>query len=163
MKPEEEALLSELYTQYYVKIYYYVYAYVKDESSANDIVSDVFILACEKFEDIKDHPNKVGWLYAAARNKVKEILYRFYKENLLIDRTAEVEGYSDVSPYVTKELELALEKILTPEEYKCFKRYFVWGYTLQEMAGIEGITKGNMSVRLSRIRKKIKELLQLPL
>ena len=159
MKPEEEALLSELYTQYYTKIYYYVYTYVKDESAANDIVSDVFGLACEKPGDLKNHPNKAGWLYTTARNKVREIRHRFYKENLLFDVAAEVEEYGDTAPYAMKELEADLRRILTPEEYKCFKRYFVWGYTLQEMADIEGITKENMSVRLSRLRQKIKDLL----
>lgn len=160
LTPEEEALLSGIYEKYHSSIYYYVYSYVKDEYAASDITADTFALACEKFDQFKTHPNQAGWLYLTAQNKIKEFCRRLKNNELITNDEADpiFHRYHN-SAYHIKEVELTLRASLSPDEYRRFQRYFIWGYTVSEMADMEGITNFNMSVRLSRLRKKLKTLL----
>lgn len=164
MTQEDENLFSKLYNQHYSKIYLYVYSYIKDENIANDIVSDIFILACEKFDQIKLHPNQMGWLYLTAQNKIKEFFRRMDEIPVSLDEESNASelycasSYNN-SVYSMKEWEITLHNSLTADEYKRFLRYFVWGYSIQEIADLEGISCNYMSVRLTRLRQKLKEYL----
>lgn len=168
ISPEDDELLSQLYSSYHSRIHRYVYAYIKDESIANDIVSDVFILACEKFDEFKNHPNQIGWLYQAAKNKIRQFYRRLQKDPMAFHE--EIKDDDEASPlhkfspygnslYSLKELEVSLHDSLRPDEYKRFLRYFIWGYSIQEIADLEGVSYENMSVRLSRLRQKLKDQL----
>ncbi|MBO4980918.1 MAG: sigma-70 family RNA polymerase sigma factor [Lachnospiraceae bacterium] len=161
LTPEEESLISGIYEKYHSNIYHYVYSYIKDEYVASDITADTFALACEKLDQFKDHPNQAGWLYLTAQNKIKEFYRRLKNMELITNDDSDpiFHRYHN-SAYHKKELELTLRASLTPEEYKRFQRYFIWGYTISEMADMEGITNFNMSMRLSRLRKKLKVLLR---
>lgn len=160
MTPEDRNQLSQLYKQYYLKIYHYVYPYIKNEDATNDIVSDVFALACERFEQLKAHPNPIGWLHLTARNKVREFFRRLEREALFLESQADsCKHYGascDNSAYFMKEWETTLHNSLTANEYRRFLRYFIWGYSIQEIAELEDISNNNVSVRLSRLRQKLK-------
>ncbi len=166
MSPEDELLLAQLYARYHSQIYFYAYSFLKDEYVAQDIVSDVFTLACEKFSEFKNHENQIGWLYKTARYKMSEVRRRLKKEVLgsQEDAAQEFESLLQAAPgnssqYSLRELELAIHDALNADEYKRFQRYFIRGFSLPEMAELEGISCNNMSVRLSRLRRKLQELL----
>lgn len=166
MTAEDENLLTALYKQYYSQIYLYVYSYIKDEHVAKDIAADIFTLACEKFDQIKLHPNKIGWLYLTARNKIREFFRRMNKEIISLDEeTATGEANHDfccsTSVYAMKELELTLYQSLNADEYRRFTRYFIRGLSIQEIAALEGISYGHMCVRLTRLRQKLKKYLMI--
>lgn len=155
MTPEEDAILSELYKKYRSSIYLYVFSSIKDSQAADDIVSDTFTLACEKFDQFKSHPNQIGWLYCTARNKMQELYRKLQNNELPYTEDSNTSLAVDNSNYSLKEIEITIRGVLTPEEHRRFQRYFIWGYSLQEMADLEGISKDNMAVRLSRLRKKL--------
>lgn len=159
MTPEKISLLSEPYQQYHLKIYSYVYSILKDKYTANDIVSEAFTPACEKLGQLKGHLNRGGWLYVTAQNKIKELYRKLPKGEILLGSSLETEHSGLHSPYSLKDLEITLQAALSPDEHKRFLRCFAWGYTLQEMADLEETTKENMSVRLSRLRDKIRRKL----
>lgn len=152
---EEETIISDAYQKYYSRMYTYVYYSVnKNRDVTEDIVADTFALACEKIEIFATHENQIGWLYKTAQNKIKEFWHRWHVKVACDSGDVEMEQIDD-SEYIRKEMEIAILRGLTKEEHCRYLRYFIWGYTLQEMADLEGITKDNMSVRLSRLRKKI--------
>lgn len=154
----DKELILDLYTQYLQQITRYVYSHVNDISAADDIISDIFMLACERASELQNHPNKAGWLFSVARNKILE-----YRRT---DSRIELYGeYSDSFPAGTddfayiNDIQIYIENKLTHDEYIRFMRYFIWGYSISEMASMENISKDNMSVRINRLRKKLKELL----
>ncbi|MCM1325163.1 MAG: sigma-70 family RNA polymerase sigma factor [Bacteroidales bacterium] len=165
MTAEDENLLAKLYDQHYSQIYLYVYSYIKDENVAKDIASDIFTLACEKFEQIKLHPNPIGWLYLTARNKIREFFRRLEQEPLFLDeKTLTGKSYQDFSHthsvYSMTELEITLYQSLNADEYRRFIRYFIRGCSIQELAKLEGISYNYMCVLLTRLRKKLRKYLQ---
>lgn len=164
MGPEDDMLLARLYAEYHSQIYLYAYSFLKDEYVAQDIVSDTFTLACEKFDEFKIHSSQIGWLYKVARYKIREVHRRLKKEGLGFHAEQDFGAFlenipCDSSQYAIKELEFAVHDALNADEYKRFQRYFLWGFSLPEMAELEGISCNNMSVRLSRLRQKLKALL----
>lgn len=166
MTAEDENLLAKLYNQHYSQIYLYVYSHIKDENVARDITSDIFTLACERFDKIKLHPNQIGWLYMTARNKIREFFRRIDKEPILLnEENAAGKSSHDfscsTSVYAMKELELTLYQSLNADEYRRFMHYFIQGYSIQELAKLEGISYNHMCVRLTRLRQKLRNYFQI--
>lgn len=52
---------------------------------------------------------------------------------------------------------MILEKTLNEEERLRFKRYYLWGYTIPEIARLEGISENNARVRISRVIHKLRK------
>lgn len=153
--PEEDAMLAEIFHKYHTDLYLYVNSHIQDSHAVEDIVAETFALACEKIDEFKNHPNQKGWLIRTAHNKTLEMYRRLKCSDLCYDEN-EADSYpDDCSQYRAKELELVIESTLTPNERRHFLRYFIWGWSISELAAIEGTTVGNISVRLTRIRRKL--------
>lgn len=155
MTPEEESLLSEIFHKYYKDIYLYVSAHIGNPSATDDIVAETFALACERIDEFKAHPNPKGWLIRTAHNKTREMYRKMQRSGLPYDED-DVENFASAcSQYSVKELELAINSSLNPEERLRFLRYFIWGCSVTEIAALEDTTVNNASVRLTRIRQKL--------
>lgn len=155
---EENKLIKELYIKNRIPLYNYIFSHLYDSELANDIVSEIFILACEKGACLYSHPNKTGWLYEAAKLKLLE-QYKKLRKNKSLPYDFSSEQVYDVqllSPYYFTELKYTLKCILTDDEFIRFGRYFIFGYSIPEMASLENITSSNMSVRITRLRNKLK-------
>ena len=51
-----DSFLEELYLEMYKKLYYYAYVRLKDEQLSQEVVQDVFVLAQEKLEVLRQSP-----------------------------------------------------------------------------------------------------------
>jgi RNA polymerase sigma factor (sigma-70 family) len=154
----DKELINDLYTEYLQQVSRYVYSHVNDISAVDDIISDTFMLACERASELQNHPNKAGWLFSVARNKILE--YRRTGNRIeLYGEYSDSFSAGTVDSVSINEMQIYIEKNLTHDEYIRFMRYFIWGYSISEMASMENISKDNMSVRINRLRKKLKELL----
>lgn len=165
MKPADQNFLSQLFEQCYPQIYKYIYSSIRNEDITSDIAAEVFVLACEKIEELKVHPNPIGWLYLTARNKTREFSRKTKVEIISLDENSDfIMNHCDYvyshSDYFMKELELTLHESLTSDEYNRFLRYFIWGYSISEISEMERISNNNVSVHLSRLRQKVKKYLQ---
>ena len=61
-----DSFLEDLYLEMYKKLYYYAYVRLKDEQLSQEVVQDVFVLAQEKLEILRQSPNPQGWLIRTA-------------------------------------------------------------------------------------------------
>ena len=52
-----DSFLEDLYLEMYKKLYYYAYVRLKDEQLSQEVVQDVFVLAQEKLEILRQSPN----------------------------------------------------------------------------------------------------------
>ncbi len=162
MNPEEYRFLRDLYEQNYAKIYNYIKIYISDANMAKDLTADVFVIACEKISTLQKHPNPEAWLYTVAKNKLKEFYNRLNSgPDIIYTDNLENIATDDDSTGSLKDLEITIHTALTPSEYDRYLRYFIWGHTLEEIASHESVTKPAMSARLSRLRHKLKDLLQI--
>lgn len=148
---------SKFYSENYEKVYRYVKAMLGEGFLAEDIVQDTFLEAWRKYDSIRNYSNKSGWLMRTACLKMKNMNRRAERRlNVALDETM-METAKEDKGYAIKELELFVKKILNEEEQIRFRRYFLWGYSIDKMAVLEGVTQNNARVRICRLVNKLRE------
>ena len=64
---------EELYTNCYWLVYRYVRHMIeKDLAAAEDVTQEVFLVAYQKWQEVRRHPNQKGFLLLTAKNKLKK-------------------------------------------------------------------------------------------
>ena len=153
---DKEAEFVKMYEEHYKTVQRYVKTILGSSSFAEDVVQDTFLEAWRKFDIIREHPNQGGWLIRTACYKIRNIRKRFNRlETISLDDG--VEPSREDYALETKELDVILEKTLNEEERLRFKRYYLWGYTIPEIARLEGISENNARVRISRVIHKLRK------
>jgi RNA polymerase sigma-70 factor (ECF subfamily) len=61
--------LPDLYQAYATKVFHYHYSRVQNLHEAEDLTSQTFMAAWEKWHTLRDPDKAVGWLFTIARNK----------------------------------------------------------------------------------------------
>lgn len=155
-KPTEiQKEIEEAYLKHRTELMIFIRASVPNVSMVEDIAHDVFLEALKNKDTFINHPKQIGWLYNTARYKIKEYMRKLQAVDTfdIDDESIEI-GECD-SGYLQAELEQYVKETLTKEERKCYHRYFFWGYSVEEIAQMEGTTVNNIRVRLSRLKKKL--------
>lgn len=152
---EIQKAVDQWYMAYKKKLQIFVSTNVSNQYVADDIVQDVFLELLRKYDSFENHPNQVGWLYRTASYKIREYerRMRIRNEVTIEEKMQEVcgsdKGYQEI------EFKLLIKRILSDEECLRYVRYYIWGYSVEELASLEGVSENNVRVRLSRLRKKI--------
>ena len=154
---EIQKTVDQLFVEHSKKLQIFVRASVLNEYVADDIVQDVFLELLKKYDVFEKHPNQVGWLYRTAAYKIKEYERRIVALREVAMEEEDAKSGNDDKGYSEIEFKLLMKKIFTPEETLRYIRYFIWGYSVEEMAELEGVTANNIRVRLSRLQKKLIE------
>ena len=159
---EKQKVIAQAYAENNESLRTYVRACVSGADVAEDIIQEVFVEVLRRYDVFIEHPNQIGWLYVTARHKMQE-----YEKRCRRSRIAEgdiEEEFPEIGErdkgYLYSELYHSIQSILTPEEMTRFKRYFLWGYTVEEMAEWEGVTVNNMRVRITRLRRKLRKIVE---
>jgi len=133
--------VGTVYDRYFPEVYRYVRYRIGDETTAEDIASDVFVRLLEATQK-KQGPqsNLRGWLIATASNAVNDHYRRNYR------RPVEVlsETMPDGAPGIHTEIDLREQQHLvqsalsqlTPEQQHVLALRFGQGYSLEETAAI---------------------------
>ena len=150
--------IEKAYNAYFKDVYAYVLRRVGNSTVAEDIAHDVFLTALNRIEVFRNHPQKKGWLMITARNKLKEL--RKKMESRPVESLEEVQdvGTEEID-YGKIEFVLTMHKVVAEEEWELIKDFYLRGITIRELAEKYGITENAMTVRLHRLRKKIRERL----
>lgn len=111
--------VERLYLAYADKLYRYAFRRVKSEECAKDLLQDVFILACEKSEELMEHPNYLGWLYKAMNFLILQIQCNAGKDIVPLEECRNI-----ASGPVSIPLEMILPFELSEVERKIFLMRF---------------------------------------
>lgn len=133
--------IGAIYDKYFPDVYRYVRYRISDESTAQDIASDVFVRLLDAAQ--KKHgpqTNLRGWLIATASNVVNDHHRRQYRRPL----AALSESIADRGPTVHAEIDsreqnrLVLGAIaqLTEEQQHVLALRFGQGYSIEETAAL---------------------------
>ena len=158
MDDDKKAAFDRLYLEYYPKLFHYVGGVLdyRNLMLVEDIVHDTFMTAWKKMDELCCHPNPGGWLMNTAKNKLRARRNKASSKEMGLDDYS-IEPIEKESGYEAAELEMVVEKVLTPHDRGLFYKYFVEGYSVKEMAAQEKMTEGAFKVKMSRIRKKIQK------
>jgi RNA polymerase sigma-70 factor (ECF subfamily) len=157
--------MQVLFARHHVRVYRFVLRLVRDESVAEDLISEVFLDVWRQAGRFEGRSQVSTWLLAIARFKALSALRRRSDEEL-DDETAEaIEDPSD-DPEVAldkKDKSAAIRKCLeklSAEHREIIDLVYYHEKSVEEVAKIVGIPENTVKTRMFYARKRLAELLK---
>lgn len=128
-----------------------------------DCVSEVYVIALKKQNEVEKHPYVHGWLNLTAKNVAKRFLERIYNEKKYIahsDYHFKEADYNDEDKISYIELSDTLKKNLKPFEYRLFTMKFIEQCSAEEMSKIFNLKPHAIEARVTRLKAKINKILK---
>ena len=148
--------LEMLYTEHYRLVYKLTVSLLRKNNSsltdAADITQDVFIIAATKIDQLKRHPNPVGWLIEATKLRCSNYFKRRarHKEQLFASLDQHKTTDDDIAMLDTR---ISLQQVLSPEDYSLVKAYFIEKRPTEEICKKTGMSPNRLRVRMHRLKK----------
>lgn len=151
----DKVTIQRLFRQYYAKMYRVARTILYDEEDCKDVVSDIFV--CLLRESMVLLPeSEERYLLTSVRNRCfKRLRHEEVKQKMMDsyspepEEDKEDERMTDIIEYVVSNL--------SPQDQRIFNLRFSDGYSYEEIALAEGISKVAVWKHLSSIIKRIKE------
>jgi RNA polymerase sigma-70 factor (ECF subfamily) len=176
MQATDEALIARiadgdrlamqvLFARHHVRVYRFVLRLVRNESTAEDLISEVFLDVWKQAGKFEGRAAVSTWLLAIARFKALSALRRRPEQELDEETAAAIEDTSDTP-------EVALQKkdkgallreclqSLSPEHREIVDLVYYHEKSVEEVAEIVGIPEATVKTRMFYARKKLGELLK---
>ena len=157
--------MQVLFARHHVRVYRFVLRLVRNESTAEDLISEVFLDVWRQAGRFEGRATVSTWLLAIARFKALSALRR-KTETELDEETAEaIEDTAD-TPDVTlekKDKSEALRKclsVLSPDHREIIDLVYYHEKSVEEVAEIVGIPEATVKTRMFYARKKLAEALK---
>jgi len=156
---------SELYNDYFPKVFAYVYGRVQDKEISLDIVSDVFEKAYMKMKSLRSPDSFGSWLFTIARNEVSSH-WRKEKPAAKAAQDAAWETEMHRQPKSPEETLLHAERLaalaalvrqLPRREQEIIALKFDAELTNREIASVLNTSEVNVRVTIFRALRKLRE------
>ena len=157
--------MQVLFARHHVRVFRFVVRLVKNESTAEDLISDVFLDVWRQAGRFEGRSAVSTWLLSIARFKALSALRRRSDEELDDETAGAIEDPSD-------DPEIALEKKdksalirkclsgLSAEHREIVDLVYYHEKSVEEVAEIVGIPENTVKTRMFYARKKLAELLK---
>jgi len=153
-----------LFARHNVRVFRFVVRFVGDKSSAEDLVSEVFLDVWRQAGRFQGRSQVTTWLLAIARNKALSALRGRSNEGLDEDAAAGIEAPQD-NPEVTlqnrQKAEILLNCLtkLSPAHREVTDLVYYHEKSIDEVAEITGLPQNTVKTRMFYARKRIAELM----
>ena len=148
-----DSFLETLYREMYPKIFAFARLRLQDEQLAQELAQDVFVLAQEKLEELRQSPNPQGWLIRAAGYAV---LHAQRERAAIARRTVPLEELQLSAPPPEAE-DGDLREHMSKEEWKLLRAVYCEGYSIAEAARLCGMSFEACRKRLYRCKKRLRQ------
>jgi RNA polymerase sigma-70 factor, ECF subfamily len=162
---KDERAMRVLFARHQRRVFAFLMRIVKDETLAEDVVSDVFLDVWRKAETFKAQSAVSTWLLAIARNKALTALARRPEVGLddklaatLVDPKADPEQVLQ-----EKDRSEALGQCLaqlSPEHGQIISLVYYREKSIREVAEIVGVPEPTVKTRMFYARRRIAELMR---
>jgi RNA polymerase sigma-70 factor (ECF subfamily) len=157
--------MQVLFARYHVRVFRFVLRLVRDESTAEDLIGEVFLDVWRQAGRFEGRSAVSTWLLAIARFKALSAIRRKPDEELDEEAAKAIEDPSD-DPEVAVEkkdkssvLRKCLER-LSAEHREIIDLVYYHEKSVEEVAEIVGIPPNTVKTRMFYARKKLAELLK---
>jgi RNA polymerase sigma-70 factor, ECF subfamily len=157
--------MQVLFARHHVGVYRFVLRLVRNEATAEDLISDVFLDVWRQAGKFEGRSAVTTWLLSIARFKALSALRRRPEEELDEETASAIEDQSD-DPEVTlakKDKGAALRECLAElsnEHREIIDLVYYHERSVDEVAAIVGIPAATVKTRMFYARKKLSELLK---
>jgi RNA polymerase sigma-70 factor, ECF subfamily len=157
--------MQVLYARYHVRVFRFVVRLVRDEATAEDVISDVFLDVWRQAGRFEGRSTVSTWLLAIARFKAISAVKRRRDEELDEDAAAAIEDLSDnpATALEKKDKSAMLRKCLaklSAEHREVIDLVYYHEKSVEEVAEIVGIPANTVKTRMFYARKRLAELLR---
>ena len=153
--------LGELYAAYAPKLKSVCRSYVKDESVAEDILHDAFIIIFTSIGELKENQKLEGWMITIVKNlSLKHLRHMQKHSTSLLDLNREVMD-NNLENGQSVELDVLLQAIdaLPRGSREVFKLSVLDGLSHKEIGRMLGINPHSSSSQLFRAKKMLQAML----
>jgi RNA polymerase sigma-70 factor (ECF subfamily) len=160
----DAAAWDALFRRYQLPLYVYIFELVRDEQTSLDLVQESFINAARHLGSLRDDAKFGSWLFGIAHQKCIQRWRKQAREEMLRDEfagaPAELEsGPDDLLIREEQEAEfMNLLNQLSPPQRSVLLLHFVEDFSLEEIAGITGVSIGTVKSRLHYAKKTLRRL-----
>jgi RNA polymerase sigma-70 factor (ECF subfamily) len=157
--------MQVLFARHHVRVYRFVLRLVRNESTAEDLISEVFLDVWRQANRFEGRSAVSTWLIAIARFKALSALRRRPEAELDDEKAAAIEDTSDNPEIVVQKKDKSelLRKCLTglsTEHREIIDLVYYHEKSVEEVAEIVGIPENTVKTRMFYARKKLGELLK---
>jgi RNA polymerase sigma-70 factor, ECF subfamily len=157
--------MQVLFARHHVRVYRFVLRLVRNEATAEDLISDVFLDVWRQAGKFEGRSAVSTWMLSIARFKALSALRRRPEEELDEETAESIEDESD-NPEVAlakKDKAAVLRECLTKlstEHREVVDLVYYHEKSVEEVAEIVGIPEATVKTRMFYARKKLSELLK---
>jgi RNA polymerase sigma-70 factor (ECF subfamily) len=157
--------MQVLFARHHVRVYRFVLRLVRNEATAEDLISEVFLDVWRQAGKFEGRSAVSTWMLSIARFKALSALRRRPEAELDEETAERIEDDAD-DPETTlakkdksSQLRQALER-LSNEHREIIDLVYYHEKSVEEVAGIVGIPAATVKTRMFYARKKLSELLK---
>ena len=157
--------MQVLFARHHVRVYRFVLRLVREEATAEDLISEVFLDVWRQAGRFEGRSQVSTWLLSIARFKALSVLRRKPESELDEEAAEAIEDTSD-TPDVTLEKKQKADIIrkclsgLSNEHREIVDLVYYHEKSVEEVAEIVGIPEATVKTRMFYARKKLAELLK---
>ena len=157
--------MQVLFARHHVRVYRFVLRLVRNEATAEDLISEVFLDVWRQAAKFEGRSQVSTWMLSIARFKALSALRRKPEQELDDETAAAIEDHSD-DPEVTlakKDKGAVLRECLTAlsaEHREVVDLVYYHEKSVEEVARIVDIPEATVKTRMFYARKKLSELLK---
>lgn len=166
IKKDDELAFKELFESYFTPLCRFVFQFIKDDSSAKEIVLDLFLYIWENRDKIEIETSFKSYIFRSARNRslnfLRNVTNTFSLQDVTEDRLPVDHSVTENQEIVG--LELLIQEAIMALPDKCrivFDKSRKENLSNQEIASQMQITvkavEGHITRALKRIRKQLEE------
>src|SRR2546421_7265561 len=157
--------MQVLYARHHVRVFRFVVRLVRDESTAEDLISEVFLDVWRQAGRFEGRSAVSTWLLAIARFKSLSALRRRPDEELDEETAGAIEDPADdpATALEKKDKSVMLRKCLaglSAEHREIIDLVYYHEKSVEEVAEIVGIPENTVKTRMFYARKRLAELLK---
>jgi len=157
--------MQVLFARHHVRVYRFVLRLVRNEATAEDLISEVFLDVWRQAAKFEGRSAVSTWMLSIARFKALSLLRRRPEEELDEETAAAIADQADDPEVVLakKDKGAALRQCLTrlsAEHREIIDLVYYHEKSVEEAAGIVGIPEATVKTRMFYARKKLSELLR---
>jgi len=162
----DAAAWDALFRRFQLPLYVYVFELVRDEQTSLDIVQEVFINAARHIGSLRDDAKFGSWLFGIAHQKCAQRWRKQAREEMLREEFAGEPVQFESAPddlLIREEQEAEFMRLLNElpaPQRSVLLLHFVEDFSLEEIAGITGVSIGTVKSRLHYAKKSLRKLLE---
>ena len=161
----DKLAMQVLFARHHVRVFRFVVRLVRNESTAEDLISDVFLDVWRQAGRFEGRSAVSTWLLSIARFKALSALRRRPDEELDEEAAGAIEDPSDDPEIVLekKDKSVLIRKCLmglSAEHREIVDLVYYHEKSVEEVAEIVGIPENTVKTRMFYARKKLGELLK---